>query len=110
VPDARRLRRNTDAPAASTDSPAPHAAGLIFDAVEGLTTDRFIADPNCRIGKWDTNSTGMDEVYRSDVAEFKQFDCYRSEEDLVAQGQELPVPAQQGGRGEEERRPTGAGE
>lgn len=52
--------------------------GLSFSVVEGLTADRFTKDPNCPVGKWDTNSTGVDEEYRADVAEFKQFDCYKS--------------------------------
>ena len=54
--------------------------GLTYQTVEAVTAERLTRDPNCPVGKWDDNSTGVDEEYRGDVAMFKQFDCYENED------------------------------
>lgn len=64
--------------AGSGDTPAA-ASGLTYQAVEALTAERLTTDPDCPVGTWDDNSTGVDEKYRADVAAFKQFDCYEKE-------------------------------
>jgi hypothetical protein len=70
------------------DPSAPEATGagggtLEYDAVAALTLQRLTRDPNCPIGRWADNSTGVDEKYRADVAQFKQFDCYLTESQLL---------------------------
>ncbi|GIJ45199.1 hypothetical protein Val02_20850 [Virgisporangium aliadipatigenens] len=70
------------------DPAAPKANGagggtLEYDAVAALTLQRLTKDPDCPIGKWADNSTGVDEKYRADVTQFKQFDCYLTESQLL---------------------------
>ncbi|MET7424800.1 hypothetical protein [Dactylosporangium sp. NPDC005555] len=63
------------------DEPTPAAGnggGLSYDKVASLTNERLMKDPDCPIGKWDDNSTGLDEAFRSDGKFFKQFDCYKT--------------------------------
>ena len=67
-----------DKPSSSSAS----SGGLTLKLVEEKTAPAFKGDPNCPVGKWDDNSTGVDEGLRSAVAEFKQFDCYKQESDI----------------------------
>jgi hypothetical protein len=63
-------------------SSAPAAKPLSFSLVEGLTAPRFTKDPNCTYGQWDENSTGVDEQFRPKSTFFRQFDCYKSKDDV----------------------------
>ncbi|MET7426990.1 hypothetical protein [Dactylosporangium sp. NPDC005555] len=81
------------APAASAkpsgSAKAPAGKGLQFQTVAKLTGDLFVKDPLCPVGSWDDNSTGVDAKYRSAVANFKQFDCYKKKGDfLPSRGQQ----------------------
>ena len=65
--------------------PASSAAGtgvLEFSTVEQVTAPILQQDPNCAFGQWNDNSTGVDEEFRSGVKMFKQFDCYKSKDDV----------------------------
>lgn len=66
-------------------APAPAAAGgaLTYDAVAKLASDKLTKDPNCPIGKWDDNSTGLDDEFKADGVFFKQFDCYKTADELL---------------------------
>ncbi|GAA3204779.1 hypothetical protein ACFO1B_42125 [Dactylosporangium siamense] len=57
--------------------------GLQYEKVAQLTGDLFTKDELCPVGKWDTNSTGVPSKYRSAVANFKQFDCYKKKGDFM---------------------------
>jgi hypothetical protein len=57
--------------------------GLQYEKVAQLTGDLFTKDELCPVGKWDSNSTGVPSKYRSAVANFKQFDCYKKKGDFM---------------------------
>lgn len=57
--------------------------GLQYEKVAQLTGDLFTKDALCPVGKWDSNSTGVPSKYRSAVANFKQFDCYKKKGDFM---------------------------
>ncbi|MEV0132965.1 hypothetical protein AB0H83_31445 [Dactylosporangium sp. NPDC050688] len=72
------------------DDPAPTSAqngaaagGLTYDTVAKLASERLTKDPNCPIGKWDDNSTGLDDAFKADGVFFKQFDCYKTANELL---------------------------
>lgn len=69
-------------PAAGKSSAAA-GNGLQYQTVAQLTGDLFTKDPLCPVGKWDTNSTGVPSKYRSAVASFKQFDCFKKKGDFM---------------------------
>ena len=72
------------APSGSAKAAASGEAGkLSFTTVGKLTGELFTKDPDCPIGQWDANSTGVDTKYRAAVASFKQFDCYEKKGDLM---------------------------
>ncbi|GAA4251746.1 hypothetical protein [Dactylosporangium darangshiense] len=84
------------APAASASASASAAASgqakpsgsakagqLSFTTVGKLTGELFTKDPECPVGQWDANSTGVEAKYRSAVASFKQFDCYAKKGDAM---------------------------
>ncbi|MEV8512031.1 hypothetical protein [Dactylosporangium sp. NPDC051484] len=71
-------------PGASTKPGASGEAGkLSFATVGKLTGELFTKDPDCPLGQWDANSTGVPAKYRSAVASFKQFDCYAKKGDAL---------------------------
>ncbi|MEV4133270.1 hypothetical protein AB0J72_14015 [Dactylosporangium sp. NPDC049742] len=72
-------------PSGSASAKASGAAGkgLQYQTVAKLTGDLFTKDPLCPVGQWDTNSTGVPSKYRSAVANFKQFDCYKKKGDFM---------------------------
>ncbi|WP_238013953.1 hypothetical protein KZZ52_12335 [Dactylosporangium sp. AC04546] len=89
TPAAAPSAANSGAPAAdASGSAAPSgsakasgaasgkAGQLSYQTVAKLTGELFTKDPDCPVGQWDSNSTGVDAKYRSAVATFKQFDCY----------------------------------
>ncbi|MDG6104056.1 hypothetical protein Daura_12540 [Dactylosporangium aurantiacum] len=57
--------------------------GVQFEKIAQLTGDLFTKDEMCPVGKWDSNSTGVPSKYRSAVANFKQFDCYKKKGDFM---------------------------
>ncbi|GAB3825089.1 hypothetical protein ACFPIJ_64060 [Dactylosporangium cerinum] len=78
------------ASAAPAESAKPSAKGspaagkgLQYEKVAQLTGDLFTKDELCPVGKWDSNSTGVPSKYRSAVANFKQFDCYKKKGDFM---------------------------
>ncbi|GAA2379296.1 hypothetical protein [Dactylosporangium salmoneum] len=102
--DDKKDDKKTDAPAAAASaapsgssgaapsgSAEPKASGsakgeagkLSFATVGKLTGELFTKDPDCPLGQWDANSTGVPAKYRSAVADFKQFDCYAKKGDTM---------------------------
>ncbi|MER7004391.1 hypothetical protein ABT297_15280 [Dactylosporangium sp. NPDC000555] len=72
------------APSGSAKAGASGEAGkLSFATVGKLTGELFTKDPDCPLGQWDANSTGVPAKYRSAVASFKQFDCYAKKGDAM---------------------------
>jgi hypothetical protein len=73
--------------ACGDNDPAPTAASgagtLTYDAVAKLASERLTKDPDCPIGKWDDNSTGLDDEFKADGVFFKQFDCYKTAGELL---------------------------
>lgn len=73
-------------PAAEDDSPSESTSGVLdFATVESLTAPRFTSDKNCPIGVWSENSTGVPDEFADAATFFRQFDCYKNE-DQVAVG------------------------
>ena len=72
----------TGAAAAATTAPAGGGT-LTYDAVAKLASEKLTKDPNCPIGKWDDNSTGLDDTFKADGVFFKQFDCYKTADELL---------------------------
>jgi hypothetical protein len=71
-------------PSGSAKASGSATAGkLQYEKVAQLTGDLFTKDELCPVGKWDTNSTGVPSKYRSAVANFKQFDCYKKKGDFM---------------------------
>src|SRR5688572_8054601 len=68
---------------AKASGSAAAGKGLQYEKVAQLTGDLFTKDALCPVGKWDTNSTGVPSKYRSAVANFKQFDCYKKKGDFM---------------------------
>lgn len=64
-------------------SAAGAGKGVQFEKIAQLTGDLFTKDELCPVGKWDSNSTGVPSKYRSAVANFKQFDCYKKKGDFM---------------------------
>ena len=68
---------------AKASGSAAAGKGLQYEKVAQLTGDLFTKDALCPVGKWDSNSTGVPSKYRSAVATFKQFDCYKKKGDFM---------------------------
>ncbi|GAA2640040.1 hypothetical protein GCM10010399_86900 [Dactylosporangium fulvum] len=72
------------APSGSAKAGSSGKAGqLQYQTVAKLTGELFTKDADCPVGQWDGNSTGVDPKYRSAVANFKQFDCYKKRGDML---------------------------
>ncbi|GAA0729102.1 hypothetical protein Drose_11625 [Dactylosporangium roseum] len=72
------------APSGSAKAGSSGKAGqLQYQTVAKLTGELFTKDADCPVGQWDGNSTGVDPKYRSAVADFKQFDCYKKRGDML---------------------------
>jgi hypothetical protein len=69
-------------PAAPASSAPAGTGTLDFATVEKITAPALQKDPNCVYGQWNENSTGVDEEFRSAVKFFRQFDCYKSKDDV----------------------------
>jgi hypothetical protein len=70
-------------PSGSAKASGQAGKGLQYQTVAKLTGDLFTKDPLCPVGQWDTNSTGVPAKYRSAVANFRQFDCYKKKGDFM---------------------------
>lgn len=65
---------------ASSDAPPP---GLSFEGIQALTpTDRWADNPDCPIGQWDENPTGVSDELLPKVTFFRQLDCYVDQDQI----------------------------
>ena len=90
APAAVRTGATTTSATTATTATAPAAPAapgsggtLTYDAVAKLASEKLTKDPNCPIGKWDDNSTGLDDTFKADGLFFKQFDCYKTADEWL---------------------------